>query len=117
MSNIFDVVKEILQEMGEFHPYVYYNESGDCVEFFVSNEQYNGDYINRYLTVYRSQETDGIIGAEVFVGEKFRKENRKLFYQFSDFLKSKMECGADVVHHDILKVIHEHGIDDMFIFI
>jgi len=45
-----------------FKPFAFYNEAGDEIEFFLSNDNYYGQWINHFMTVYRSEETNEIIG-------------------------------------------------------
>jgi len=58
-ARIFEIVGE---QVEHFEPYVFNNTEGDCIEFFVSDDDYYGEWIDAYLTVYRSQETDEIVG-------------------------------------------------------
>jgi hypothetical protein len=45
-----------------FEPFAFYNRSGDCIELFLTNDMFYGDYIDNYLTIYRNIETDKIVG-------------------------------------------------------
>jgi hypothetical protein len=58
-ARIFEIAGEPVEH---FEPYVFNNTDGDCIEFFVSQDNYYGEWIDTYLTVYRSQETDEIVG-------------------------------------------------------
>ena len=58
-----DAVFEITaQVQGEFKPFVFPNEDGDCVEFFVSQKEYYAKRIDDYLTLYLEEETGEIAG-------------------------------------------------------
>lgn len=58
----------ILDEFGEepgFDPQPWYNQYGDCVVFHASEEEAYADRIDLILTLYRSVETDEVIGFQV----------------------------------------------------
>jgi hypothetical protein len=58
-----DAVFEIAaQVQSEFKPSVFLNEDGDCVEFFVSKNEYYAKRIDDYLTLYLEEETGEIAG-------------------------------------------------------
>lgn len=42
-----------------------HNLDGDSIELFLSSDTYYGEYKNPYLTVYKSQLDNKIIGAEI----------------------------------------------------
>lgn len=50
------------QEQCEFSPFVAPNEDGDCVEFFVSPNDYYAKRIDDYLTLYLDEETENVVG-------------------------------------------------------
>ena len=58
-ARIFDIAGE---QVEHFEPFVFNNTDGDCIEFFVSDDNYYGERIDDYLTVYHSQETAEIVG-------------------------------------------------------
>jgi len=58
-----DAVLEIAtQAQCEFSPFFFPNEEGDCVEFFVSPNDYYAKRIDDYLTLYLDEETEEVIG-------------------------------------------------------
>jgi hypothetical protein len=65
-----------------FEPFAFYNSDGDCVEFYAKGEMYYGDRIDDDVTLYRSEETDEIIGAVIKnIKSLFRKlESSKVPY-------------------------------------
>jgi len=60
-------VLRVLEAAGEistqFSPYATYDADGDCVRFFISPDPYYAERIDNLVTVYRSVETDEIIGS------------------------------------------------------
>ncbi len=48
-----------------FSPFAEYDADGDCIEFFMKPDPYFADRVDGLLTVYRSQETKEIIGAQI----------------------------------------------------
>ena len=58
-----NAVFEIMtQEQGEFAPFILPNEDGDCVEFFVSPNDYNAKRIDDYLTLYLDVDSKEVVG-------------------------------------------------------
>jgi hypothetical protein len=45
-----------------FRPFVFYNKAGDCIEFYVSQNDYYAERIDDYLTLFLDMETDEIVG-------------------------------------------------------
>jgi hypothetical protein len=45
-----------------FKPSIHYVHEGDCIELFVKPDPFYGEYVNSHLTVYKSQETNEIVG-------------------------------------------------------
>jgi hypothetical protein len=50
------------QECGEFSPFAFVNEEGDCIEFFVSAHDYYAQRVDDYLTLYLEEETEDVAG-------------------------------------------------------
>jgi hypothetical protein len=50
------------QERGEFSPFAFPNEEGDCIEFFVSSKDYYAQRVDDYLTLYLNEETEEVTG-------------------------------------------------------
>lgn len=48
-----------------FKPHAFYNEPGNCIEVFLANGAFYGDWINHDLTVYRSMKDHKIIGMQI----------------------------------------------------
>jgi hypothetical protein len=54
-------------------PTVDYNPDGDCIEVLLSGEDFYADWVNPHLTLYRSEATNEIVGAEIdFVTQLIR---------------------------------------------
>jgi hypothetical protein len=45
-----------------FSPFVFYNKAGDCIEFYVSQNDYYAERIDDYLTLFLDMNTDEIVG-------------------------------------------------------
>src|SRR6185295_6811656 len=65
---------------GEFRPFVTYDPDGDCIEFFMSNEDYLGRRIDSVLTLYVSRSDQRIPVGFLIKGAKkmlleFQKRN------------------------------------------
>ena len=52
----------------EFEPQAYYDPDGDCIEFFVSDDNFYAERIDELVTVYYSQETKGEIVGSLIKG-------------------------------------------------
>jgi hypothetical protein len=48
-----------------FEPRPHYSVEGDSLTFFFKNESYHGERIDDFLTVYRSLETNGLVGCQI----------------------------------------------------
>ncbi|MCH8966360.1 MAG: hypothetical protein IID43_01660 [Planctomycetes bacterium] len=63
-----EFVDEILAKLGPikaFEPCACYDPDGDGIEFQLSNEPFRGERLDRWVTVYRSEKTDDIVGGLV----------------------------------------------------
>ena len=101
MSDMTIATKADLEEMfGEpvetFEPFAYYNHEGDCVEFFAKSEKYYGQWIDHYVTVYRSSETDEIIGSLI---TNVRYLCKKLSAQKSPVIEIVIEDDQICIQH------------------
>ena len=45
-----------------FEPFAFHNTDGDCIEFFVSQDDYFSERIDDYLTLYLDMDTEQIVG-------------------------------------------------------
>ena len=43
-------------------PSVKYNPDGDCIEVILKPDHFYGEWVNHNLTIFRSHETDEIVG-------------------------------------------------------
>lgn len=50
------------QAQGKFAPFAFPNETGDCVEFFVSPKEFYSKRVDDYLTLYLEEGTGAIVG-------------------------------------------------------
>jgi hypothetical protein len=58
-----NAVLEIAEQVqGEFTPFAFPNDDGDCVEFFVSPKEYYSKRVDEYLTLYLEEGTNKIAG-------------------------------------------------------
>jgi hypothetical protein len=55
----------------EFKPSADYDADGDCIEFIAAPDSYYAERIDALVTVYRSQETDEIVGSLIKGVRKF----------------------------------------------
>lgn len=65
MSNK-DFEKEVIKmaRMSKsFEPSAYYDSDGDCLEFFIKNDDYYAERVDELLTVYYSRQNNEIIGS------------------------------------------------------
>lgn len=59
-------INDLLAEPARvFLPFAEYNRDGDCIEFFLDPEPHYAERIDGLLTVYRSQQTNDIVGAQI----------------------------------------------------
>jgi len=84
MDTIFEIAGE---SSGDFKPFVFHNKAGDCIEFFVSKDDYFGERIDDYLTLYLDMDTEQIVG---FVIKNIKRILDRLSHQ-----KSAMEFVID----------------------
>jgi hypothetical protein len=55
----------LAQPQSEFSPFADYDADGDCIEFFMKPDPHYAERADGLLTVYRSQETKEIVGAQI----------------------------------------------------
>ncbi|MFH0911120.1 MAG: hypothetical protein V1918_06425 [Planctomycetota bacterium] len=60
-----DFIDEILKEVKESKPGAYYDPNGDCIFFYATDELPVLDRIDSILTVYRSMESNQIVGFKI----------------------------------------------------
>lgn len=58
----------------EFRPNAYYDADGDCIEFLATPDPFHAERIDDLVTIYRSQETDEIMGCMVKGVSRLQKE-------------------------------------------
>lgn len=46
-----------------FRPSAFYDADGDCIEFIVAPDSYYVERVDSIVTVYRSQETNEVVGS------------------------------------------------------
>lgn len=46
-------------------PTATYSYDGQCIEFFVSHNDFYGEYVNDFLTLYKDRETDEVMGCVI----------------------------------------------------
>ncbi|MGL4941967.1 MAG: hypothetical protein ACRC46_02110 [Thermoguttaceae bacterium] len=120
VERLFEVVGE---PVAEFQPFAFHNTDGDCIEFFVSPEDYFAERIDDYLTLYLDLDTEQVVGfvvknvkriladlackkaALAFVVDDGRVRLRSLFVAiFSD---SKLEARKqDIIVREYSKVVN-----------
>ncbi len=59
VARLFEITGE---PTGHFKPFAFHNKEGDCIEFFVSQDDYFSDRVDDYLTLYRDMDTERIVG-------------------------------------------------------
>ena len=79
----------------EFHPTADYDADGDCIEFIAAPDSYYAERIDTLVTVYRSQETDEVVGSLIKGVSKFLRDVLKRAPGF------KIE-----VHDGRIKLVH-----------
>lgn len=55
----------------QFQPSAYYDPDGDCIEFIAAPDSYYAERIDALVTVYRSQETNEVVGSLIKGVRKF----------------------------------------------
>ncbi|HZW09296.1 MAG TPA: hypothetical protein VFF69_05275 [Phycisphaerales bacterium] len=50
---------------GPFEPGAYYDPDGDCLEFFLTNEAFKGERLDKWVTVYRGRRSGKIVGSMI----------------------------------------------------
>jgi hypothetical protein len=57
--------KLLAEPQREFSPFAEYDPDGDCIEFFMKPDPYFAERTDGLLTIYRSQESKEIVGAQI----------------------------------------------------
>lgn len=85
-----DFLAKLIEEAGgnEFSPTAYYDADGDCIEFFLSNEEFRAERLDRWVTVYRGRQSGEIVGSLI------KNIKRELFVKFPGI-------SLDVVSHRV----------------
>jgi hypothetical protein len=73
-----DFLAKLSEQAGgtEFSPTAYYDADGDCIEFFLSPEEFRAERLDRWVTVYRGRESGQIVGSLI------KNIKRELFVKF-----------------------------------
>ena len=80
------------EDVGKNFPYANYNVNGDCIEFFLSADQFYGERIDDLITVYVSEETGKPVGGLLKGVQGFiERLNEKKFGTRHDFSGSKFK--------------------------
>ena len=58
-NRIFEVAGALSEH---FEPFAFHNTDGDCIEFFVAQDDYFSERIDDYLTLYLDMDTEQIVG-------------------------------------------------------
>jgi hypothetical protein len=74
MENVLDMLNFNFNE--PFRPIVYNNVEGDCIEFYVSSNDYYSKRVDDYLTLYLDMDSDDIVGFNI-------KNIRRIFDKLS----------------------------------
>jgi len=62
-SPLEDWLKELMKKgVPSFHPIPWYNPEGDMIEVSFTEAPFYAEQVNVFLTIYRSQETNEIVG-------------------------------------------------------
>lgn len=75
----------------EFAPCANYDPDGDCIEFFASNEDFDGQRLDDWVTVYRGIHSGEIVGSQI-------KSVRKLLARYPG-LEIEVEDGQVRLSH------------------
>jgi hypothetical protein len=57
--------------VGEFRPLAHDDPDGDCIEFFLTGENYFAERVDALLTDYRGMESGEIVGSQIKGATKF----------------------------------------------
>jgi hypothetical protein len=127
-QEIFNIANNLAQP---FHPFVFYNKAGDCIEFYVSQNDYYAERIDDYLTLFLDMDTDEIVGFMVKnIKQILNKiDTSKLAWSFivnddevqlgvlftAIFLSDKKTSDRDEVlvreYKKVVKVAENHALD------
>lgn len=79
MGSEYDFVEEVLEEFGpvqQFKPCAYYDESGDCIEFMLSQAPFLAKRINNRVTIYLDEKTGNVSGGLIKDIRKFMQSKK-----------------------------------------
>lgn len=62
-DKLFEHMRQNHPPVKAFKPFAYYDPDGDCIEFFVSDEPYCAERIDKWATVYHGDTSGHIIGS------------------------------------------------------
>ncbi len=65
MTTLSQFLKENVRETNAFTPSPLYTPEGDSLMFFMKDEESYRERIDELLTVYRSMQTNGIVGCQI----------------------------------------------------
>ena len=92
VKRVFEIAGDMI---GPFEPFAFYNKAGDCIEFFVTQDDYFMDRVDDYLTLYRDMDTEQIVGFVIKnvkrIIERLSKQKSAMEFVIDDG-KAKLRC-------------------------
>lgn len=68
----------------EFSPFAAYDRDGDCIEFIADPDSYYAERVDGIVTVYYSEQSNAIIGAQIKGVSKLMKQYPGLMIEIHD---------------------------------
>jgi hypothetical protein len=65
MATLSEFLRETRPAKAGFHPWPLYTAEGDSLTFYVKDEESYGERIDDLLTIYKSIQTDEIVGCQI----------------------------------------------------
>ena len=95
-QEFIDLIFEIAGEpTGNFKPFAFHNKTGDCIEFFVTQDDYFAERVDDYLTLYLEMDTEEIVGFVVKnvkrIVDRLSRQKSAMAFVIDDG-KAKLRC-------------------------
>ena len=109
MQEVDSLLKRLLQEgSGKTTPGAWYSPEGDCIFCYKEDVDDYAEYVDKWLTIYRAEEDDRIIGVQVKHISNISKDAEMIFAWFGP-------DSVDIVHL-ILEVREESPPTDAEVY-
>jgi hypothetical protein len=111
MTDIHEFLETLSVSTEPFRPFVFHNIDGDCLEFYVSQNNFYGKYIDNYLSILLDMDTDEIVGFIIdnikYIANKVIAENGEI--QLDDLVARIGKNNKE--YEKIIEIAKSNGLD------